>query len=76
MTKSESNTVAAADPSADLIPTEFQPDELPVYRVLSPVLHGTTATDQRRYEPGETIALSAAPAAPLLACGAIEAADA
>ncbi|MCM8598051.1 MAG: hypothetical protein NFW04_05270 [Candidatus Accumulibacter sp.] len=43
------------------------------YRVLSPVSHGTNGNDSRRYEPGEIIDLNESHAAPLLACGAIEA---
>ncbi len=67
MAKIEQNTTEAAD----LLPAESQPVPDPIYRVLSPVMHGTTAEDQRRYEPGESIVLSDADAAPLLAVGAI-----
>ncbi len=42
------------------------------YRVKSAICHGNHQTDQRRYEPGETIELSEAQAAPLIECGAIE----
>lgn len=48
------------------------PAQPPVYRVLSPLFHGTTADDQRRLDPDEIIALSDDQAAPLLACGAVE----
>lgn len=69
MAKSEQNLLAATD----LIPSEPEPVALPVYRAVSPVEHGTNAVDQRRYEPGDSIALADAHAAPLLACGAVEA---
>lgn len=67
MAKIEQNTTEAAD----LLPAESQPVPDPIYRVLSPVLHGVTDSDQRRYEIGETIALPKVFAAPLLAVGAI-----
>lgn len=41
------------------------------YPVLSPIEHGTTEQDRRRYEPGEAIELDERSAAPLLAVGAI-----
>lgn len=66
LSRSAQNPLEAADP----IPSELT--VLPVYRVVSPVEHGTNAVDQRRYEPGDSIALTDAHAAPLLACGAVE----
>lgn len=68
MAKSEQNPLEAAD----LMPSEPKSVGLSVYRVVSPVEHGTTDGDQRRYEPGDSIALTDAHAAPLLACGAVE----
>lgn len=68
MTKQKSNTAELAD----LVVAELSSAPPPAYRVLSPLFHGTTADDQRRYEPGETLALSSEQAAPLLACGAVE----
>lgn len=68
MAKIEQNTTEAAD----LLPAELPASSSPAYRVLSPVMHGVTDSDQRRYEPGESIVLSDADAAPLLACGAVE----
>lgn len=42
------------------------------YRIKTPVDHGTTRENVRRYEPGELIDLSEEHAAPLLESGAIE----
>ena len=41
------------------------------YPVITPIEHGTTSNDQKRYESGSTINLEKAHAEPLLACGAI-----
>lgn len=47
-------------------------DERLAYRVLTVLDYGTDATDQRRYQPGETVKMRAIDVPVALALGAIE----